>query len=317
MLSRVADSLYWMSRYLERAEHTARLVDVDLHGLIDQDPDNSRKRHTRLLETLEFELTSEPSYRISQHFIEHIALDKNHENSIVSSIAKARENARHVREEISSEMWEQLNKMYLYITQSDKVLINENPHLFLSEIKSRSLLFQGITDSTLSHSEGWHFIHIGRYLERVSCILQLLKVFYAHFPIGDDDELGSKDYYDWIGLMKSCTAYEAYCRVYRSFLSPPRMSSFLILDPDFPHSVRFSINFMKQSLDEVAELTQTRKVGNTNRLIGKMSASLDYASIEEIKENPVIFLNNIQRQIHLLHDSINTTYISYPVETGL
>src|SRR5690606_25233286 len=112
---RVADSLYWMSRYLERAEHTARLLDIDLHGLIDQDANNSKKRHDRLLETLNFDFTSESDNHVNRYYLKKIVLDRSVPNSIVSCIASARENARHVREEISSEMWEELNRLYLFI----------------------------------------------------------------------------------------------------------------------------------------------------------------------------------------------------------
>ncbi len=311
MLSRVVDSLYWMSRYLERAEHHARLLDVNLHGLVDQNPEFAQKRRQRLLKTFDPELTD------SDDLIMDILLNRNHPNSILSCIASARENARHVREQISSEMWEQVNRLYLYVNKAKPADIAVNPNHYLTQVKKGSQLFQGITDSTMSHAEGWQFIHVGRYMERASCIIRLLEVFLEDVEIGEDEEVALDQYSDWVGLLKSCTAFEAYCRSYQSYISSPRIVSFLVLDQTFPHSIRFSADLVKASLLDISEITQTRKVGNVNRLSGRISATLDYALIDDIRSDPAKFLMDIQRQYALLHESIYTTYISYPVETGL
>jgi uncharacterized alpha-E superfamily protein len=318
MLSRVVDSLYWMSRYLERAEHTARLIDVDLHGMIDQDPAVSLRRHKRLMHTVECPWPKVPEQEFAAEMTRLLTYDETNPNSIFAYIAHTRENARQVREQISTEMWEQLNRLYLYVQDSKGKLGHQiEPHDFFMHVKEGSLLFQGIADSTMTHGEGWHFIHVGRYIERAWSVARLLEVHLQEFRIDDSPEVSLEAYQDWTGLLKSCTAFEAYLRRYRSNLTSSRIVEFLILDQDFPHSIRFSIDILHRALDIISEMTQTKKIGLVNRLSGKLSATLDYASIEDIARDPKAFLTDIQQQCVRLHDAIYGTYISYPVETGL
>jgi uncharacterized alpha-E superfamily protein len=164
MLSRVADSLYWMSRYLERAEHTARLLSVGLNQTLDQTPQSAAPRWGRTLAALQTPLPSDDPYTITRV----LTFDAANPGSISSCIALARENARQVREQISSEMWEQLNRLYLRVKEANIAELWEGePQEFFQAVKEGAHLFQGITDATMSHGEGWHFIEVGRYLERV------------------------------------------------------------------------------------------------------------------------------------------------------
>ncbi|MEI7773053.1 MAG: alpha-E domain-containing protein, partial [Chloroflexales bacterium] len=161
MLSRVADSLYWMSRYLERAEHTARLIAVGLNLMLDQTPQSVGPRWERLLAALRAyppPSGSGDAYAIARM----LTFDTSNEGSIVSCIASARENARQVRELISSEMWEQLNRLYLRVKGSsiDQIWQGE-PLEFYQDVKEGAHLFQGVTDATMTHGEGWQFIQVG------------------------------------------------------------------------------------------------------------------------------------------------------------
>jgi uncharacterized alpha-E superfamily protein len=317
MLSRVVDSLYWMSRYLERAEHTARLIDMDLHGLIDQDKETTKKRHYRLMETLNCELEDVPDSELTYQMTKKLTLDSSNSASILYFISAARENARQIREQISTEMWEQLNRLYLFIKNShmDDFWLKES-HEFFMKIKEGSLLFQGITDSTMSHTEGWHFIHVGRYMERMGLVARILEVFLKYHPIDEQAEVPAEEYADWVGLLKQCTSFEAYYRHYRASLSSARIVDYLVLDSDFPHSIRFSAGMVKQALETISDLTGTRKFGHVNRLTGKLCASLDYASVEEIASDPRKFLHEIQLHGAKIHEAMYTTFITYPVETG-
>ena len=183
MLSRVAESLYWMSRYLERAEHTARLIDVHLAQMLDQTGEDTSMRWHRLLRSLRTPL---PEGEIDAYSITHLlTFDASNTSSIVYCIEAARENARQVREQISSEMWEQLNRLFLRVKESsmEKIWYAE-PHRFLNNVKEGIYLFQGITDATLSHSEGWHFIRVGRFLERTTATAALLDTHFAKFLTG-------------------------------------------------------------------------------------------------------------------------------------
>ena len=317
-LSRVADSLYWMSRYLERAEHTSRLVDVNLHTMIDQQSDDAKKRLNYLIETLESGVKPNPkAVSLEYEVIRITTFDKENFNSIYSCIAAARENARHVREQISTEMWSQINRLYLYMknVNIDK-LYKQQPHEFYVHIKESIMLFQGITDSTMSHSEGWHFIHIGRFIERTYLITRLVDMHLKRFDDAADKEVPITTYLDWVTLLKSCTAFEAYCRTHQVMLTPTKIVGYLFLDSDFPHSIRFAFEVIKRALDVVSELTETKKMGYVNRTIGKASATLDYTTAEEVLMDPHQFIKSIQDHCNAIHEVIYSTYISYPIEAS-
>lgn len=255
MLSRVADSLYWMSRYLERAEHTARVLDVNLNQMLDQTPESANRRWERMLAGLR---TYHAADTTDEHTITRdLTFDLANKSSIVGCIAAARENARQVREQISSEMWQQLNQLYLYVQRTSKSRAwRTQPHKFFQAVKEGAHLFQGITDSTMSHDEGWQFIQVGRSLERTGLLTNLLDV---HFREAD-----TLDHLSWVGLLRSCTAFEAYCRVYTAELKPERIAEFLLLNAQFPHSVHFSVELLQVQLQSIAQITGMRGGGAWN-----------------------------------------------------
>jgi uncharacterized alpha-E superfamily protein len=174
MLSRVADSLYWMSRYLERAEHTARLIDVDLQLRLDQSQEASAGRWLRLLEASQ--VPAPEDGKVDPASLTHVlTLDRTNSSSILSCVAAARENLRQVREQCSTEMWEQLNRLYLQVnstTASEAWLLQS--HIFFRAVQEGAHLFQGVTDSTMSHGEGWQYIQLGRFVERTEELARLI-----------------------------------------------------------------------------------------------------------------------------------------------
>jgi uncharacterized alpha-E superfamily protein len=272
MLSRVADSLYWMSRYLERAEHTARLLRVHLNLVPDQSSGMSAQRRSRLLSSL---WVPEPAGGVQSDYqlLDLIAFDPNNQSSIMACIAASRENARQVREQISTEMWQQINELYLFVRNSrlDDVW-NDRPGQFLEAIKQGSHLFQGITDSTLGHGQGWQFIQVGRYIERAIATANLLTVETAALNLDSDAASTSDQYTAWLGLLKCCTAFEAYCKVYTAHLEPRRVIGYLMLDPEFPHSICFSVRSIQAALDAIAEATDTHRGARVYRLAGRLAA---------------------------------------------
>src|SRR5579863_2428729 len=217
MLSRVADSLYWLSRYLERAEHTARLLDVNLNLMSEQSATASQQRLQRMLIALHYPLPVRNEIDLYQ-ITGALTFDVNNRNSIVACINAARENARPVREQISSEMWEQLNLMFLNVKGATiQTIWNAQPWEFFRSIKEGSQLFQGLTDSTMNHGEGWHFLELGRFLERANAVTMWLDM---HFSAFQQQTGSAEEYLDWLGLLKSCTAFESYCKVYTADLRP-------------------------------------------------------------------------------------------------
>src|SRR5918911_2485988 len=319
MLSRVADSLYWMSRYLERAEHTARLVDVGLNLMLDQTPDAGERRWGRLLTSLHAPQTlagTNHAYQIT----EAMTFDISNETSIVACIAAARENLRQVREQISSEMWEQLNRLFLQVkeTRLDDIW-NVTTHEFFRSVKEGAHLFQGITDATMNHGEGWQFIQVGRYMERAAATSTLLDVYTNDLMVRNGQaDAPQRNYLDWVGLLKACTAFEAYCKVYTADLRPERVVEFLLLNPDCPRSVRFAAESVQAAFQSIAEATGTRKSVRVNRLAGRLRATLSFGQIDEILETGLrAYLNDVRRQCAQIHEAILQTYVAYQVESAL
>ncbi len=319
MLSRVADSLYWMSRYLERAEHTARLIDVNLNQMLDQVDLAADQRWERLLSCLHMaqradELTD--AYSITSA----LTFDASNTSSIVACISTARENAQQVREQISSEMWEQLNRLYLRIksTSMEEVWYAE-PHRFLAGVKEGVHLFQGITDSTMSHSEGWHFIRVGRFLERASATAALLDVHFSGIlEIPHDSTAVFIDYLDWVGLLRSCASFEAYCKVYTANIQPAYIAEYLLFSAESPRSVRFAAAMIQVALQSIARATNTRHAGRAERLAGRLRATLEYDQVDDVmNSNMHSYLENIQRQCAQIHTAINQMYIAYPIDAVL
>jgi uncharacterized alpha-E superfamily protein len=315
MLSRVADSLYWMSRYLERAEHTARLLDVNLNQMLDQRPANAERRWERLFASLRAE---SPASSLGETYpiVESLTFEGGNPTSIVANVAAARENARQVREQISSEMWEQLNMLYLQLRRTSMGAVwRGEPHEFFRSVKEGAHLFQGITDATLSHGEGWQFIQVGRYLERATATAALLDVhFRAVAHAGEADGL---DYLEWVGLLKSCTAFEAYCKVYTADVQAERALDFLLLNAEFPRSVRFSADMIQSALQAIGRATGARGAGRVDRLAGRLRAALDYGQADEIIADIHPYLENIQRQCAQIHAAVHQAYIAYPADAAL
>ena len=326
MLSRVADSLYWMSRYLERAEHTTRLLDVNLNLILDRSAASAERRWQRVLDGLgrprDIEWMGEP-YSLT----EALTFDTTNKASILSCIIAARENSRHVREQISTEQWHRLNSLYLQVTQPEMQIDRQtkalaagttSPSEFLQSVMEAVHQFQGVTDSTMNHGEGWQFIQVGRYIERASATALLLEAYQADLwehpaRIGEGNE-----YLAWMGLLRSATAFEAYCKVYTADLTPEHIFEFLLLDEEFPHSVRFSIDSVQCALEKIQGDTGKSRAQALQRLSGRLKASLSYSSADEILRQDVVgYLRGIQAQCRAIHDTIYELYVDYSIQTAL
>jgi len=317
MLSRVADSLYWMSRYLERAEHTARLIDVDLQLRLEQSPESGSGRWLRLLEASQVP-PPEDGKIDGASLTRILTIDRTNPSSILSCVAAARENLRQVREQCSSEMWEQLNRLYLQVnntTATEAWLLNS--HVFFRAVQEGAHLFQGVTDSTMSHGEGWFYIQLGRYVERTDELARLIGTHFARLPHPLDQAVESEEYLEWVGLLKSCAAFEAYCKAYTAELRPLRVAEFLLLNPEFPHSVRFSVDMVHAGLTAIGEMTE-RKAEQPVRLAGRLRATLSFSQIEEIMASGATgYVDSVRRQCAQAHTAIHQVYFDYSVESAL
>ncbi len=330
MLSRVADSLYWMSRYLERTEHTTRLLDVNLNLMLDESASSADHRWLRLLDSL-----AKPAgvvwdgnpYALADQLV--FATEK--KSSVLSCITSARENARHVREQISTEQWQRLNSLYLDVIRPEHrnllqtgspQISSEAPSNFLLHIMEAVHQFQGVTDSTMSHGEGWQFIQVGRFLERANATARLLEAYHNDLWEQPESLPESNQLLAWTGLLRSATGFEAYCKVYTADLSPDRILEFLLLDPEFPHSLRFSIEAVERALESIYEKSGPKgargKSDQLHRIAGRLSAQLGFVSLDELLNGNLIdFFHSIQRQCHEIHDSIYQLYVDYPIQVAL
>ncbi len=275
LLSRVADSLYWISRYLERAEHTARLVDV-AHEL---GLDRAATVRSRAIDRL-YTCLGLPAGADAERSLVTLALfDASHRNSVAACVMAARENARQVREEISTHMWEQLNDLFLRVRNLQDTALGGRTHYVSRVVVEGVHLFAGVTDATMGHSEGWQHLQAGRFLERAAATAMLLDAFLV-----DTGDAGpaALDQADWVTLLRSCSALEGYCRRYTADVRPARVTEFLLLDAECPRSVRFAATCLEAALRAIARYTGQTAGGRAERLSGRLRASLDYGQVDEI-----------------------------------
>lgn len=317
MLSRVADSLYWMSRYLERAKHTARVLDVHLDLMLDQ-PESVAVQHRQFV-LAGFQLPTEfgrakDDYELTQW----LTFDSDNENSIVSCIAGARQNGRQVREQISSEMWAQINSLYLFMQNVEmEAMWSAEPREFFQHIKDSIHLFVGLTDSTMTHGQGYHFIQAGRFIERSIANAMLLNAYNVpadHLPKATMKNLLVSEQLLWTALLRSCTAFEAYSKIYTAELNPRAILEFLLLNGEFPHSLAYAIYNLRQALEGIADATHTSRMERAYRRAGRLYASLQFGQVDEIMDSGLgKYLTEIEESCIQIHDDIYHTYITYPI----
>ena len=287
MLSRVADALFWMSRYLERAEHVARLLDVcfhlelDLHGMTAV----PHELHwTALVAILQQVIVPRKETRSPQAAISHaLTFDLDNPVSVMSCVTRARANARTIRGTISSEMWKELNKLYWRLCDADFVRqAQESPHEFFQAVECGNWTFQGICDATLTHDEGWEFIQLGKFLERADKTLRILDTQYhvLHELVNPGDlPLANLQ---WAGVLRSCRAYEAYQRLYVGRVEPERVVEFLLLHPGSPRSVRFCLEAAAQALTRIQGPPSGAPLGKADRLLGQVLSELKYGELAQL-----------------------------------
>jgi uncharacterized alpha-E superfamily protein len=178
--------------------------------------------------------------------------------------------------------------------------------------------FQGVSDSTMSHGEGWQFIQVGRYIERASATALLLEAYHDDLWMLQEHIPEGTEYLEWMGLLRSATAFEAYCKVYTADVTPDRVLEFLLLDEDFPHSVRFSIDTLQCALEAIQGEGGKSRAEPLRRLGGRLQASLHYASVEDILRGDVVgYLREIQMQCRKIHRTMYELYIDYSIQAAL
>ena len=314
MLSRVANSIYWMSRYLERAENVARFVDVNLHLMLDLSIESGSQWHPLVVTTGGESLFREryaETGPTQESVLQFLIFDRENPNSIASCVRAARENARSVRQSITSEMWELLNRMHLRIRSEgfrDGAL--DTPYEFLADIKNSSHLFLGLTESTMSHNEAWHWARLGRLIERADQTSRIVDVKY-YFVLPTLEYVGMPyDNLHWAALLKSATAYEMYRKRYQR-IAPNWVTEFLILDREFPRSVRHCLIRAEESLHAITGSPIGTFLNPAEQLLGRLRSDFDFARIDEIIEHGLHeYLDNFQSRLIGVGDAIFETFMA-------
>jgi len=316
MLSRTADAVYWLSRYVERAENVARFVDVNFTLALDM-PDTSAAQWMPMVATsgnerLFTERYGDPN---EQNVVQFLTFDRDNPNSVLSCLWLARENARTVRDTISTELWEQVNSFYLLVKSAAGQGTLESPHDFFSQIKRASHLCIGIADATMAHNEAWHFARLGRLLERADKTARILDVKYFML-LPHVDYVGSP--YDailWSALLKSASAFEMYRKRYRS-INAERVVEFLILDREFARSMRFCLINAERSLRSITGTTTSTYTNSAELKLGRLRSELDYGEIHEIVSTGVHdYLDQFQVKLNQVGTSIMDTFFVSKLQT--
>lgn len=318
MLSRVADSLYWMARYIERAENNARILDVNLQVTLDDEnsgTDGDKTDWEPILASLEDQKLFHSLYAVTnaETVCEFVTFAKENPNSIRSSISAARENARTVREYISSEMWERINSLYLWLNSAEaRQIFAASAIDFFRHVVDCSHQFHGTTAATLTHGEGWHFLQIGKYLERADSTSRILDLKY-HILLPRGEEVGGTvDTVQWQAVLKSCSAFEAYRKIYTGQVTPWTVAEFIILHDSFPRSIRFCVEGVDAALHRISGCDRTHFATDAERLSGKLCSDLNYARIADIfKIGLHQYLDGIQLRLIEISSAMHSKYCEW------
>ena len=308
MLSRTADHLFWMSRYIERAESLARLLDVTWQmSLVPQSLEAANQNWNAIiaLNSLEEKFADRYSAVNAENVLRFMVSDTGNHASILSCLRLTRENAHAVRGTITSEMWETMNSTWLEAREkSFEQIANAGVGEFFDWVKMRSSLSRGTTLGTLLQDEAYHFIRLGTLLERADNTARILDVKYHVLrPQGDE---GATDFYQWGALLRSVSAFEVYRKAYRDVITPERVAELLILRMDMPRSLHFCMNGVVKNLDLIAN----RQSGETQRQAGLLHAQLHYARIEDILERGLHeYLTDFMDRIYTLGDGVSKNFL--------
>jgi uncharacterized alpha-E superfamily protein len=318
MLSRVADSLYWMSRYLERAENTVRKLDVTMTLMLDTGGANAETRWKRMMAALGKPAGIEWNGEL-ESMANTLVFDNLNPVSVTFCVNGARENARQVREEISTEQWQRLNRLFHYIHSSQaQTQFSSSINDALASVLDGIHLFKGVSDTTMIHGQGWQFIRLGRYLERAYATATLLEVYQPDLLHPQERDHTGYQYLELVGLLRCCTSFEAYCQVYTADVSPDRILEFLLLNHDFPHAIRYCVDCVREAIDSIQRTGGRRPPGELTAGIGRLHAMLDFTSIGEIIHgDTAAFLHTIREQCLRIHEVIYRYYVHYSIQSAL
>lgn len=305
---------------MERAENTARLVDVYMQIVLELESGDvdSMRQHWKpiLASTGDWELF-EKLYNSTDNYTvaEFMTFNPDNPSSIFSCILSARENARQIRDQISTEMWEVINRCYLELKSGDIHHIwNREPYEFYRRIKEYSHLFHGLTAATFPHREGLNFIECGKYIERADKTGRILDVKY-HLLLPSLEYVGGGiDIAQWVALLRACSALEAYHQIYVSDIQPSNVAEFLVLSPEFPRSVLYCINMLDENIHAISKCPRTHYSIEAERLCGRLLSDLKFTRTDELMQIGLHeFLEDVQERLEKISLELNNAYMFFPI----
>jgi uncharacterized alpha-E superfamily protein len=311
MLSRTADNLYWMARYIERAENVARVLDVTYNmSLLPTDSANEVELWTAAIDISGIRTVYDDHYSeiSAANVIKHLVMDSDNPSSIYSALRSARENARAVRVAMTSETWENMNSLWLEFDQYRKRdLTQAGLSEFCEWVKGRSHLFRGVCFGTMLRDEAFSFVRLGTFMERADNTARLLNVKYDFLIPLQDEQTKAVDYYEWSAVLRSVSAFQAYQKIYSDAIDPVKVSELLVLRHDMPRSLHACYDEIMPIIEQVTGVRQTE----AKRLAGELHAKLHYGKmLDIIKYGLSDFLDEFIRANHLLGDEIRRSFLS-------
>ncbi|RSM83552.1 alpha-E domain-containing protein [Kibdelosporangium aridum] len=299
MLARNAESLYWIGRYVERADDTARILDVSVHQLLEDATVNPDATSRQLLAVLGIDPPDGDTLDVWS-LTELVAYSEDHAGSIVSSLTSARENTRGAREVVSTEMWECLNAMWNAVPERQRYARQVGPHAFFSFVEDRAAMFAGLADSTMSRDDGWRFLVLGRSVERVDMIVRLLMS-----RVGDKASSPG-----WVTVLRSAGAHDTYLRTYRGALDAARVVQFMLLDRLFPRSVFYSLRQAEACLEQLDHQPDVRVGARAEalRLLGKARSDLEFLRPADLLNDLPKLLRGLQATVRDVGEAVSQQY---------
>jgi uncharacterized alpha-E superfamily protein len=319
LLSRVAESIYWLGRYVERAENVARFLDVN-HNLMIDSPRGYSDQWQPIVDTTGDRAIFLERYgeATEENVVRFLAFDTEYPNSICSCVLAARENARSVRETISSEMWERINSLYLFITGEARKQMPDSLPEFCNQVRTACHLFYGTTDATMSQNEAWHFIRLGTKLERADKTTRILDVKYFILLPSVSDVGTPYDDVQWSAVLKSVSGFEMY-RQRHGRIVPDRIVEFLLMDGEFPRAVRFCVGLADRSLHAITGQPAGGYSCASEQHLGMLRSELNYTQVETILSAGLHeFFDAQQTKLNRIDECISSDFFAHrPVAAGV
>jgi len=302
MLSRDADSMYWLSRYVERAEHVARLLMVNSNLLMDVGdlaPHLQARQWRSILEIMRLDELPPSREPLASRILTHMTFNAQNPSSLVMCLTRARENARGIRENIASEMWECVNALYLSLCGDDaKARFEESSEEIFRSVMTGSMLFQGLTDQTLSHDQRWLFMQLGKLFERIDVTCRVIEAKFNILRSAENKLEPALRNIHWMAVLRGCSSLETYQRSFVADFDPMRVAGFLILQRSFPRSIRFCVEQAHEAAGAIRATISAPSIDPAERILGRLSAELEYAEMTEVLSVGLpAYLRRIQAQI--------------------